>query len=233
MNKLLVSVTAIVPAAGVGQRMKAHCPKQYLAIANKTILEHTVEKLLASHYVQHVIIAISDNDGYFADTSLNDCSNITVVTGGKERVDSVYAALQHCDSKQWVLVHDAARPCVKISEINELVETCINNNMGGLLASKVKDTMKRSNFNYQVQETVSRENLWHALTPQMFKASELKCAIEYGIEHAITITDESSAIEAYGLPSQLVEASSENIKITQPEDLALAEFILTKQQEAL
>ncbi|NMP29940.1 2-C-methyl-D-erythritol 4-phosphate cytidylyltransferase [Thalassotalea sp. M1531] len=233
MSKELISVTAIVPAAGVGKRMKSDCPKQYLTIAGKTILEHTVHKLLACQHITEVVIAIGQRDEYFADTKLGKHPKVSVVDGGKERVDSVFSGLTACDEEQWVMVHDAARPCVQVADIESLIVQCQQSNVGGLLAAKVKDTMKRSHANGLVESTVERENLWHALTPQMYKAGELKAAIEDGLRKGVIITDESSAIEAFGLPSQLVEASSENLKITQPEDLALAEFILLKQQEKL
>lgn len=224
------SIIAVVPAAGVGKRMQSSCPKQYLQLNGKTVLEQTVAKLLASYYVSRVVIALGENDEYFADTKLAAESRVSTVIGGKERVDSVLAGIKACENNQWVLVHDAARPCVKVSEINKLVATCFENNCGGILAAKVKDTMKRSNDQQQVVSTVDREQLWHALTPQMYRANELRQAIEQGLAKGITITDESSAVEAAGLPSMLIEASSNNLKITQPEDLALAEFILSKQQ---
>lgn len=230
MSSTSISVTAIVPAAGVGKRMQTNCPKQYLNLLGKTVLEQTVTKLLASPYVDNVVIALGENDEYFAETPLITHRNVTTVIGGKERVDSVLAGVKTCHHDQWVMVHDAARPCVQVAEINQLVESCLTNSCGGLLAAKVKDTMKRSNSAQQVTSTVDREQLWHALTPQMFKAGELQIAIETGLANGVVITDESSAIEAAGLPSMLIEASSENLKITQPEDLALAEFILMSQQ---
>ncbi|MFD2168046.1 2-C-methyl-D-erythritol 4-phosphate cytidylyltransferase [Thalassotalea euphylliae] len=228
-NDISPSVTAVVPAAGAGKRMQSQCPKQYLMLGERTILEHTVDKLLASKYVNQVIVAISEQDEYFADTSLFNHPNINTVIGGKERVDSVLAGLKSVNS-DWVMVHDAARPCVKVSDIDTLVEACIARDQGGILAARAKDTIKRS-ATTTIELTVDRSLLWHAYTPQMYKTGALCSAIENGLAAGITITDESSAIEAAGLPSHLIEASSDNIKVTQPEDLALAAFILSNQQE--
>jgi len=161
---------------------------------------------------------------------------VITVTGGKERVDSVLAGLKsiNTDEFSWVLVHDAARPCVSHQDITQLITTCLTSNVGGLLATPVRDTMKRSQLlppkqQHLVQNTEPRSGLWHALTPQMYQVDELKNAIENAITQNLEITDESSAIEFAGLPSQLIEASGDNIKITRPDDLAMAEFILTKQ----
>ena len=227
-------IAAIVPAAGVGKRMLASCPKQYLTINELTILEHTVLRLLEHSSIELVVIALGRDDEYFADTQLANHPKVKTVVGGKERVDSVLAGLQSLDTERfpWTMVHDAARPCVSVSDIDNLITTCLNSQVGGLLAAPVRDTMKRSDNSSMVLNTECRENLWHALTPQMYKSEDLIDAITKGLETGVNITDESSAIEAYGLASQLVAASQENIKITHPDDLALAEFILTKQQEA-
>jgi len=226
----------VVPAAGAGKRMLANCPKQYLTIDNKTILEHTVERLLSHPLINKVIVALSDNDEYFPSTSLATNRNVETVVGGKERVDSVLAGLKAIDQQfySWVLVHDAARPCVSHEDISALISTCLSQQSGGLLATPVRDTMKRSTKSNivvnQVLATVERENLWHALTPQMFDVSELKAAIIHGLSIDAELTDESSAIELAHLSSTIVSASSENIKITHPDDLALATFFLAKQK---
>jgi 2-C-methyl-D-erythritol 4-phosphate cytidylyltransferase len=227
----------VVPAAGVGKRMLANCPKQYLTIDNKTILEHTVERLLSHFLIGKVIIALGENDEYFPKTSLTNHTQVQTVIGGKERVNSVLAGLASIDTQahSWVLVHDAARPCVTHYDISSLISHCLEKQVGGLLAAPVRDTMKRSNVstldNNQVSSTVERENLWHALTPQMYKLTELKSAMVSGLTRNEALTDESSAIELANLPSLLVPASSENIKITHPDDLALATFFLSKQKQ--
>jgi 2-C-methyl-D-erythritol 4-phosphate cytidylyltransferase len=235
MSNLLGRFTVVVPAAGVGKRMRSSCPKQYLTIENITILEHTVQRLLSHKDISHVIIALGENDEYFPDTSLVNQKNITCVTGGKERVDSVLAGLKNLDAgqEQWVLVHDAARPCVRHQDLTRLINYCIENDHGGLLASPVRDTMKQANTEQLVATSLDRSQMWHALTPQMYKTLELTTAITAALAKGISITDESSAMEASGFASGLVNGSSDNIKITQPEDLFLAEFILNQQNNSL
>jgi len=253
MSPLCKQFVVVVPAAGVGKRMQTQCPKQYLTIAQQTILEHTVFKLLSHPLITHVVIAISEGDEYFKDTALSAHSNVSVVHGGAERVDSVLAGLQSINSEDfpWVMVHDAARPCVSLDDISALIEQTQKNNCGGLLAYPVRDTMKKArsvntlSINTQpinseliktasikkemVETTIEREDLWHALTPQLYKTNELISAISQALENKITITDESSAIEYAGFGSLLVEGNGNNIKITRPDDLTLASFILSQQ----
>ena len=233
MNKAQQFI-AIVPAAGVGKRMKAHCPKQYLRINNETILYHTVIRLLNHPLITQVIIALSEDDQYFAESGLADHKNVIRVKGGAERVDSVLSGLKSIDASKnpWVLVHDAARPCVSLEDIDKLIGQCRDNNSGGILAMPVRDTMKRGlsadGDISTIDTTVERDQLWHALTPQLYKTCELTIAIEQALAKGLNITDEASAIEYANLPSLLVLGSSENIKITHPDDLALAEFYLNK-----
>jgi len=228
----------VVPAAGVGKRMQANCPKQYLSINSRTILEHTVLCLASHPDISSIVIAVSEGDGYFADTKLAEHEKVTVVNGGKERVDSVLAGLNAIDSKNypWALVHDAARPCVSLEDVQKLIDQCLKHNCGGILASPVKDTMKRGiacTGKGFIEKTIEREYLWHALTPQMFPTVEIKSAIQCALKHNAVVTDEASAIEFVGGESLLVEGSSDNIKITRPDDLALAEFILSRQEKLL
>jgi 2-C-methyl-D-erythritol 4-phosphate cytidylyltransferase len=234
MKATNISLVAIVPAAGVGARMQANCPKQYLTIDKLTILEHTVNRLLAYPSITKVIVALGEQDSYFSSTSLAKHDQVQTVLGGQQRVDSVLAGLKVINPQEfpWVLVHDAARPCVTHQDIGALIQACTEKNIGGLLASPVRDTMKRSTADLQVSETVDRENLWHALTPQMYPVTMLMAAIEQALIENVMITDESSAMELAKKPSLVVSSSSENIKITRPEDLAMAAFILAKQQES-
>ncbi|WP_286235069.1 2-C-methyl-D-erythritol 4-phosphate cytidylyltransferase [Thalassotalea sediminis] len=232
-------IVAVVPAAGVGKRMKANCPKQYLTIANKTILQHTVDKLVSHPKISAVVLSISKNDEYFDSTQLSKYENVHIATGGKERVDSVLNGLCAIErlAADWVIVHDAARPCITHEDISLLIEQCTRHKRGGLLAVPVRDTMKRaklmSNGLSLVDRTVERQQLWHALTPQMYHAQALQSAIEQALIKGEVVTDEASAMELAGEDSLLVEGRADNIKITQPNDLAMAEFILMKQQESL
>lgn len=233
MDNKCSALIAVVPAAGVGKRMQSHCPKQYLMINGQTILDHTVLRLLSHPNIVEVIVAVSANDEYFESCLIANHPNVTKVTGGKERVDSVLSGLQQINQAEhtWVLVHDAARPCVALKDIDALIAQSLKSDEGSILAHPVKDTMKRANSGQKVQETVEREKMWHALTPQMFKVKELIRAIKNGLKQGAIITDESSAMELMEFPTHLVEGSSDNLKITRPDDLALANFLLNKEKE--
>jgi 2-C-methyl-D-erythritol 4-phosphate cytidylyltransferase len=245
MSSLFNQFIVVVPAAGVGKRMQAQCPKQYLKINQQTILEHTVFKLLSHPLITHVVAVISAGDEYFRDTVLSHHKNVSVVEGGAERVDSVLAGLRSINvtNYPWVMVHDAARPCVSLDDISALIEQTQLHNCGGLLAYPVRDTMKKASSDKAesinssiskkqiVKQTIEREGLWHALTPQLYKTNELILAISKGLENKVEITDESSAIEYAGFGSLLIEGNSNNIKITRPDDLTLASFLLSQQPD--
>ena len=226
---LTTEFTVVVPAAGIGKRMGAERPKQYLHIAGKCILEHTLRNLLAHPQIGRVIVVLHPDDQYFQHLSVADDSRITVVTGGNERSDSVLAGLQHVDTAEpWVLVHDAARPCLHPDDLSRLLALASEGEVGGILASPVRDTMKRSDTQLNVLKTESRDNLWHALTPQFFPLMQLKCALHTAQSKGQAITDEASAIEYLGGQVKLVEGRASNIKVTQPEDLYLATYYLTQ-----
>ena len=233
MSTQLQSVIAVVPAAGVGSRMKADRPKQYLEIHGKTILEHTVEKLLSHPQVAQIVVAISDDDPYYPELALNQNPQVIRVSGGSERADSVLSALNYIAEQQlsdWVMVHDAARPCVQLSDIDKLISGAMSHDVGAILAAPVRDTMKRG-AQGQIEHTVERADLWHALTPQMFRAKPLWKALSEALKQGASITDEASAFEWKGLSPALVAGRLDNFKITQPEDLALAEFYLSQNKE--
>lgn len=231
MTQAFGPFVAVVPAAGVGKRMKANCPKQYLEIDGTTVLEHTVIRLLSHPLIEHVILALGESDQYYETTTLPQNLNVTRVNGGNERVDSVIAGLDAIDEEKypWVLVHDAARPCVTLEDITALIESSLVREYGGILASPVRDTMKRTGKNQDVTLTEEREHLWHALTPQFYPTSELKSAIDQALAKKLPITDESSAMEFANKRSHIVEGRGDNIKITHPDDLDYATFILSKQ----
>ncbi|CAM3709890.1 2-C-methyl-D-erythritol 4-phosphate cytidylyltransferase [Rheinheimera salexigens] len=219
------AIAVIVPAAGIGKRMQAERPKQYLVLHNKTILEHSLARLQQVPTLSKIWLALAEDDPYFADINF-DQSQIVTTKGGTERMHSVLNALQQIEPYKypWVLVHDAARPVVRQADIELLIERCITTGDGGVLACRVRDTMKRGELT--VAHTVSREHLWHALTPQLFPTALLKAALEDAIQAGVYVTDEASAMEWAGHPVLLVEGHSDNIKITQPTDLALAAFYL-------
>lgn len=228
------SIIAVVPAAGVGSRMQADRPKQYLKLLGKTVLEHTVSKLLAHPKVSKVVVAVSEDDPYFSTLALANHPQVIRVNGGKERADSVLSALNYIckhEVSEWVLVHDAARPCFTEQDVTRLIECAENHSVGAILAAPVRDTMKRSDELQNIDHTVERLNLWHALTPQMFRTLPLREALIDGLASKANITDEASAFERLNLSPALVNGRADNIKITQPEDLALAEFYLSRNKE--
>ncbi|EPT8450161.1 2-C-methyl-D-erythritol 4-phosphate cytidylyltransferase [Vibrio fluvialis] len=228
---MTAKITAIVPAAGIGSRMQADRPKQYLILHGHTVLEHTVEVLLRHPDVGQVVVAVSDNDPYFGSLALANHPRVVRVSGGKERADSVLSALDYVCQHQlseWVLVHDAARPCVDHADISQLIATAQTHTVGAILAAPVRDTMKRADGGQNIDHTVDRVALWHALTPQMFRAQSLMQALTQALAAQAVITDEASAFEWLGQKPALVAGRADNIKITQPEDLALAEFYLSR-----
>ena len=220
-------LTAIVPAAGIGSRMGADCPKQYLTLAGKTILEHTLGCLLSHPAIARVIVALAPHDGWFEQLTVAADPRILRVEGGIERAYSVLNAL-HVAQGKWVLVHDAARPCLCHSDLDKLITTAMACD-GAILGSRVRDTMKRTDGAGNIVATVEREQLWHALTPQMFPTGTLKRALEEGLALGALITDEASAMERAGFTVKMVEGRADNIKVTRPEDLSLAELFLQQQ----
>lgn len=227
------SLAVVIPAAGVGSRMQANKAKQYLTINDKTILQYTLERFINLSYVDKIYVSISPEDKLFGELSIASHPKIIKVDGGKERADSVLNGLKQAikDNLKWCMVHDAARPCLLSKDIDNLYQTCLENGMAGILASPVRDTMKRgANDAITIKQTVDRNNLWHALTPQCAPIQLLKDAIEQQLEPSglvnKKITDEASALELAGESVQLVSGSVKNIKITLPEDLELAEFYL-------
>ncbi|NEX82516.1 2-C-methyl-D-erythritol 4-phosphate cytidylyltransferase [Aeromonas rivipollensis] len=220
-------LTAIVPAAGIGSRMGADCPKQYLTLAGKTILEHTLGCLLSHPAIARVIVALAPHDEWFEQLAVAADPRILRVEGGIERAYSVLNAL-HVAQGKWVLVHDAARPCLCHSDLDKLIATAMACD-GAILGSRVRDTMKRTDGAGNIVATVEREQLWHALTPQMFPTGTLKRALEEGLALGALITDEASAMERAGFTVKMVEGRADNIKVTRPEDLSLAELFLQQQ----
>lgn len=218
---------AVVPAAGVGKRMGGDIPKQYLPLAGKTVLECTLDSLLQHPGIQAIVVATSPEDVWWPEYIPRDSQRVIRVEGGRERCHSVNNGLKYlltsASPEDWVLVHDAARPCLRIEDIDRLMEALGSHPTGGLLALPVSDTVKRAGPKGEVIETVSREGLWRALTPQMFRLGDLYRALTEAIGAGVPITDEASAMEWAGFSPRLVEGSPDNIKITHPQDLLQAE----------
>lgn len=223
----------IVPAAGVGSRMGADKPKQYLTLNGKTILEHTLERLLQLPKLNGIVVVVHPLDSYWSTLPVFNHEKIRVIEGGKERCDSVLNGLDTLDEYMqpldWVMVHDAARPCVDLRDIEELVEKLEEHLVGGILGVPVSDTVKRLNDNYGIEETVDRRVLWQAQTPQMFRYGILARSLRSALQQGITITDEASAVESAGYVPLMVEGRRDNIKVTRPEDIPMAELILKLQ----
>lgn len=221
-----LSLNAVIAAAGIGKRVGANIPKQYLPLLGKTIIEHSIAPFLNHPDIKKVIVSIAENDLWFAQLPVAKNPKVQVVIGGKERVDSVLCALKVLPQEGYVLVHDAARPCIKSTDIDKLIITAVQSKHGAILGTRVRDTMKRSDPYGQISHTVGRTNLWHALTPQMFENKVLINAIE-SAEFPQQITDEASAMEMAGLTVAIIEGRSDNLKVTREEDLILAELYLS------
>ncbi|MFZ5622787.1 MAG: 2-C-methyl-D-erythritol 4-phosphate cytidylyltransferase [Pseudomonadota bacterium] len=224
---------AVVPAAGVGRRMRADVPKQYLELGDRTVLEHSLAALSAIEGLAGIVVAVASGDPYWPGLRHLPRCPLSVAPGGEQRADSVLNALQvlreRAADSDWVLVHDAARPCVRAEDLQRLVDALRDDPVGGLLAVPVRDTMKRATDDGRCAATVDRGRLWHALTPQMFRFEALREALVAAQAAGAEITDDASALERAGQRPRLIEGHADNIKITRPEDLALAEFYLRRQ----
>jgi len=222
----------IIPAAGVGSRMNAGLPKQYLELNGKTVLEHTLDCFIHHPRISGVIVAISEADDYWSDLQFKTTRPVITVKGGAERCHSVLNALKGleelAENHDWVLVHDAARPCLNKNDLDKLLITMATHPVGGLLGVPVHDTIKKVDAVSLVEATVDRESLWRALTPQMFRYDMLRNALTKALEDDYLVTDDASAIEHAGYAPLILEGCADNIKITRPEDLSLAEFYLTQ-----
>lgn len=223
------NIIAIIPASGVGSRMNAPLPKQYLKIHGKTILEHTLKPFIEHAQITKIIVAVSKQDPFYKQITLLNHPKIQIVFGGETRANSVYNALVQLNENDWALVHDAARPCLKRSDLDKILQ--ITDENGGILATPAIDTMKRANGN-QIAHTEDRATLWHALTPQFFNADLLRSALTQAFDQNAVITDEASAMEFVGFKPLLIAGRSDNLKVTRPEDLALAEFYLSRSDES-
>jgi 2-C-methyl-D-erythritol 4-phosphate cytidylyltransferase len=222
----------IVPAAGAGRRMGGPRPKQYLEILGKPVLQHTLERLLAVDEFAAIAVALSPDDGWWPDLKLTDHPRIIVADGGKERADSVLSALNRLDglaeADDWVLVHDAARVCITPQDVRKLMNALEHDPVGGVLALPSVDTLKGVEQG-RIVDTVDRNHVWRALTPQMFRYGALRGALKFASARGLTVTDEASALELTGAKPRIVEGRPDNIKITRPEDLPLATFYLEQQ----
>jgi len=224
---------ALVPAAGSGSRMGAERPKQYLPLAGRPLIAHTLEALCAVASIDKVFVVLSVDDPEWGahDWSALGPKLVPLFCGGATRAASVLGGLRAIAGEvaqhDWVLVHDAARPCIAPWHVERLIAELAGDEVGGLLAVPVADTVKRADAHGRVAQTVPRDGLWQAQTPQMFRYVMLRRALE----DARDVTDEAGAIEAAGLRPRLVRGDPTNLKVTWPMDLHMAEWILASRSE--
>ncbi len=215
---------ALIPAAGVGSRMAADRPKQYLMLEGRCILEHTLNCFLEHPQLRGLVVSLAQDDPYWPALACAGDPRVSRANGGRERADSVLAGLLRlielgAQDDDWVLVHDAARPNLSPDDLDNLLLTLADDPVGGLLAVPVRDTLKRADSAGRVAKTVDRSAMWQAYTPQMFRVGLLHRALAEALLAEVAVTDEASAVEWAGQAPRLVEGRSDNLKVTAPEDL--------------
>jgi len=232
MTNIERGLWCVVPAAGHGARFGGEIPKQYLPLAGKPVLARTIDRLCAHPLTIGVMVAIAPADRNWRSIACSSTKTIETTIGGDTRAASVLAGLRALRDRvkddEFVLVHDAARPCVRTEDISRLIEFGVAAG-GALLAAPLRDTLKRAGDAQRVAATEAREARWRALTPQLFRYGELLGALQAALDARVEVTDEAMAMELAGYLPLLVEGAESNIKITTPDDLALAEFILARQ----
>lgn len=228
------SFFVVVPAAGRGHRFGAVIPKQYAPLVGEPMLVRTLDRLLAHPKIAGAMVVLSADDPHWPGITELEGKPVFTCIGGEERADSVLSGLNalagHVADGDWVLVHDAARPCVRHPSIDALLDQGCRHADGAILAAPARDTMKRGTAGGRIESTMPRQELWRALTPQLFRLGVLRDALSRALADPAlkpTITDEASAIEAFGGHPLLVVGDDDNLKVTTLHDLALAEFILT------
>lgn len=227
---------AVVPAAGIGTRFGGNQAKQYAILDGQPVIAHSLQRLLDLDEISHIALVLAAHDEQAALVSAVQNARVSRVAGGAERMDSVLAgllSLKQARDEDWVLVHDVARPLLRPNDVRELINACAQDDVGGLLAHDVRDTMKQSRANsaeLRVEATVPRAGLMHALTPQLFRYGLLRDALLAARADGVVVTDESAAIERLGHRPRLVLGARDNIKITYADDLALAAFYLSAQR---
>ena len=223
----------VVPAAGSGRRMGAQVPKQYLALEGRPVIAHTLERLGDHPLVAGIVVVSPPDDEVRPTLRLQTTTPLHFVAGGSERCISVLKGVREVAARgapsDWVLVHDAVRPCVRHGDVTRVIDAALVHPVGAILGVRVRDTVKRSDARSRVLETVDRDHLWLALTPQMFRVDALTRALEDCTSQGVMVTDEAQAMERMGATPCLVEGHRDNIKITSPPDLALAAFFLQRQ----
>ncbi|WP_462382180.1 2-C-methyl-D-erythritol 4-phosphate cytidylyltransferase [Pseudomonas sp. Marseille-QA0892] len=220
----LPSFWAVIPAAGIGSRMRADRPKQYLQVSGLTILEHTINCFSDHPTLEGIVVSVAEEDPYWQGLACATRPDVIRASGGAERAVSVLNALlllaeRGAHEDDWVLVHDAARPNLQREDLDRLLAAVGNDAVGGILAAPVRDTLKRAGVDGRVEATLDRSLVWQAFTPQMFRLGLLQTSIAEALAAGVNVTDEASALEWAGYAPRLVEGRGDNLKITRPDDL--------------
>lgn len=225
-------IWAVVPAAGRGTRLGGELPKQHRAVLGRPLIRHTLERLASHPRVAGVMVVLSANDTHWPGWRELRGKPVLTATGGAERADSVLAGMRALPdavrAQDWVLVHDAARPCLRHDDLDRLLDHGCAHDVGAILATPVADTLKRAAADGSIARSEPRDGLWRALTPQLFRRGTLQRALEAAAQAGVAITDEAMALERLGLAPMLVEGAADNIKVTTQADLAFAEFLLAR-----
>lgn len=225
---------AVVPAAGRGERFKGEVPKQYAKLRGRAVLSWSISALLADRGIEAIVVAVAAGDRFFQRLPESRNPRVRSCVGGASREQSVACGLAALEAEardeDWVLVHDAARPCLAYSDLQLLIAGTNGDRVGGLLAVPLSDTLKRADGPGRIAATIPREGLWRAQTPQMFRYGLLQRALSLCLERGRPVTDEAAAVEALGLRPKLITGRADNIKITAAEDLSLAESILRRRR---
>lgn len=228
-----LSVWCVVPAAGRGTRVGGSCPKQYLPLAGRTLIEHTLDRLAAHPQITGLMVVLGVQDNLWPDIKVLNGKPVMTCVGGNERSDSVLAGLRALPvavaDDDFVLVHDAARPCVRLTDIDKLIAQA-GAAHGGLLGAPLRDTLKLSDEHARSTLTEPRERRWRAFTPQMFRRADLIAALGDAVRLETAVSDEAMAMERAGFLPLLIEGAEDNIKVTTAADFALAEFLLSRTQ---
>ena len=223
---------AVIPAGGIGRRVGADRPKQYLKLLGRTVIEHSLQPFCDHPLIKGIVVVVADGDEFWPNLAPARHPRVLTAPGGKERCHSVLNGLNRVAEcaldTDWVLVHDAARPCITKTDIDSLIDGLEDHPVGGILALPVRDTVKQTGRQHDIEATLDRERLWRALTPQMFRLGMLREAIAAAAAEQVLVTDEAQALERRGCRPGIVQGGSHNIKVSLMEDLALAEFYLKK-----
>ncbi len=224
-------VWCVVPAAGRGTRVGGDCPKQYLPLAGRPLIEHTLERLAAHPQIAGLLVVLGATDAHWSGIGMLNGKPVLTAIGGAERSDSVLAGIDALPdavgADDFVLVHDAARPCVRLADIGKLIERASAVD-GGLLGAPLRDTLKRADAAGHSELTEPRDLRWRAFTPQMFRRGQLSKALREAARRGVNVSDEAMAMERAGFAPLLVEGAEDNIKVTTAADFALAEFLLAR-----